>query len=410
MFDIDKWQEIISTLRKNKLRTALTMFSVFWGIFILVILLGSGNGLENGVRKQFEGDAANSVGIWQGQTSMAYNGLQSGRVIQFTNDDYDYVKKLIKSGDNFSGRCGISGSGVTTYKNQYGTFGIYCVHPGMKILEEVTVLDGRFIDEFDIKQKNKSVIISTIVKDELFKGENPLGKFVKVNGVPFQVVGLYKDKSDRENRRIYIPISTAQMIFNGGNRLFNISFTTNDVSVKDAKRIEELLRTSLAKRFKYDPEDKRAVFINSNVEGYARTLSLFAGIRYFIWGIGIMTILAGIVGVSNIMIVVVKERTKEIGIRKALGATPSSIIGLIIMESILITSFAGYLGLSASVWLLQLLSPVFSTPESFFQNPSANFTIAVSATVVLIIAGTLAGLIPAIRAAKVKPVIALQDE
>jgi putative ABC transport system permease protein len=410
MFDIDKWQEILSTLRKNKLRTILTMFSVFWGIFILVILLGSGNGLENGIKKQFEGDATNSVGIWQGQTSMAYQGLQSGRIIQFTNQDYDYVKNLIKSGDNFSGRCGISGTGVTSYKNQYGTFGIYCVHPGMKVLEEVSILEGRFLDEFDIKQKNKSVIISTIVKDELFKGESALGKFLKVNGVPFQVVGIYKDKSDRENRRVYIPISTAQMIFNGGNKLYQISFTTNQVTVNDAKKIEATLRSSLAKRFKYDVDDKRAVYIYSNVEEYARFLNLFAGIRYFIWGIGIMTILAGIVGVSNIMIVVVKERTKEIGIRKACGATPSSIIGLIIMESVLITSFAGYLGLSASVWLLQLIAPAFSAPDSYFQNPTANFTIAVGSTIVLIISGTLAGLIPAIRAAKVKPVIALQDE
>jgi putative ABC transport system permease protein len=410
MFDLDKWQEIISTMRKNKLRTILTMFSVFWGIFILVILLGSGNGLENGVRNRFEGDAANSVWLWQGETSLPYQGMLPGRRIQFTNDDFDFLKTQIKSGDNFSGRTNISGSGVITYKNQYGSFDVFCVHEATKVIEDVTVLEGRFINENDVKHKCKSVAISNIVKDELFKNKKALGEFIKVSGVPFQVIGVFKDKSDFDNRRIYLPISTAQMIYNGGNRMFGIAFTTDNISVKEAVKLEESLHTLLAKKFKYDPKDQRAVSIRSNVNEYARTLNLFAGIRYFVWGIGIMTILAGIVGVSNIMIVVVKERTKEIGIRKALGATPGSIIGLILMESILITSFAGYLGLSASVWILQLVAPVFSSPDSFFLNPTADFRIAVSATILLIFAGTLAGLIPARRAARVKPMIALRDE
>lgn len=410
MFDIDKWQEIFSTIRKNKLRTILTMFSVFWGIFILVILLGSGNGLENGVKKQFEGDASNSIWIYQGETSMPYKGMQSGRKIQFTNEDYDFVKNYVKSGECFSGRTGISGSGVVTYKNNFGNFNISCVHPDMRYLEEVAIVEGRFLDNLDIQNKNKSVVISYIVKDELFKQKTAIGEFIKISGVPFQVIGVFKDKSDWDNRRVYIPISTAQMIFNGGNKLFNIAFTTSATSVSEAVKLETDLKAVMAKRFKYDPADKRAIFYNNNVESYARTMSLFAGIRYFVWGIGIMTILAGIVGVSNIMIVVVKERTKEIGIRKALGATPWSIINLIIMESILITSFAGFLGLSFSVWVLQALQPVFSSPDSFFQNPSADIGVAIKATILLVFAGTVAGLIPAIRAAKVRPVIALQEE
>jgi len=410
MFDLDKWQEIFSTLNKNKLRTILTMFSVFWGIFILVILLGSGTGLENGIKKQFEGDAANSIWIYQGQTSVAYEGMQPGRKLQFTNEDYDYVKDLIKVGDNFSGRSGIGGSGVLSYNGQYGTFDVNCVHPGTKELEDVDLVTGRFIDELDIKNKSKSVIISYIVKNELFKDKKAIGEFIKVNKVPFQVVGVFKDKSDRENRRIFLPISTAQMIYNGGNRLYNIAFTTNDISVKEAKELETNIRASFAKRFKFNPDDKRAIWIQSNVEQYAQFLAPFAGIRLYVWVIGIMTIIAGIVGVSNIMIVVVKERTKEIGIRKALGATPRSIIGLIIMESIVITGFAGYLGLASGVGLLGLLSPLFASPDSYFQNPSANFGVAVSATILLVIAGTLAGLIPARRAAKVQPVIALKDE
>jgi len=410
MFDLDKWQEIFSTLSKNKLRTALTMFSVFWGIFILVILLGSGKGLENGVTKQFEYDAANSIWIYQGQTSMAYNGMQPGRRIQFTNEDYDYVKGLIKDGDAFSGRSGIGGTGIVSYNNNYGRFDIACVHPGTKELENIAVQEGRFVNEFDIKEKSKSVIISYIVKNELFKSQPALGKFIKVSNVPFEVVGVFKDNSDQDNRRVYIPISTAQMVFNGGNRMYTVAFTTKDVSLPVARNIETVLRTSMAKRFKFNQEDKRAIFINSNVENYARMLGLFAGIRLYVWFIGIMTIIAGIVGVSNIMIVVVKERTKEIGIRKAIGATPGSIIGLIILESIVITGFAGYIGLTLGVGVLELLSPVFSTPDSFFQHPTADFRVAVGATIMLVIAGTLAGLIPAIRAAKVKPVIALKDE
>ncbi len=410
MFDLDKWQEIFSTIQKNKLRTILTGFSVSWGIFILVVLLGSGNGLENGIKKQFEGDAANSVWVYQGQTSVAYNGMQPGRSIQFTNEDYDYVQGLIKEGDVFSGRNGIGGSGVISYHNQYGTFDVACVHPGTKELEDVSLDEGRFINEFDIKEKNKAVIISYIVKNELFKDKKALGEFIKVNRVPFEVVGVFRDKSDQDNRRVYLPMSTAQMVFNGGNRMYCIAFTTKDISIPVAKNIENTLRSSLAKRFKFDAEDKRAIFVRSNVENYARFLGLFAAIRMYVWFIGIMTIIAGIVGVSNIMIVVVKERTKEIGIRKAIGATPGSIVGLILLESIVITGFAGYVGLTAGVGLLELLSPVFSAPDSFFQHPSADFRIAVGATIMLVIAGTLAGLIPARRAARVKPVVALKDE
>ena len=412
MFDLDKWQEIFSTLNKNILRTILTMFSVFWGIFMLVILLGSGIGLENGVKKQFEGDAVNSIWIYQGQTSMAYQGMQPGRRLQFTNEDYDYTRELIEQADNISGRTGIQGNGIVSYQNQYDRFDIICVHPGTKEIEETDILEGRFINNFDITEKNKSVIISDIVRDELFKGKEKeaLGSFIKVSGVPFEVVGIFKDKSEQDDRRVYLPISTAQMIFNGGNKLYNIAFTVPETSVKESKKLEEKIRSSFAKRFKYNPDDKRAIWVRNNVENYGQMLSLFKGIRIYVWVIGIMTIIAGIVGVSNIMIVVVKERTKEIGIRKAIGATPWSIISQILMESILITGFAGYVGLTAGVGLLQLLSPVFSSPDSYFQNPSVDFRIAVGATLLLIIAGSLAGLIPARRAAKVKPVIALRDE
>jgi putative ABC transport system permease protein len=410
MFDLDKWQEIFSTIRKNKLRTILTGFSVAWGIFMLVVLLGSGIGLENGIKKQFEGDAVNSIWIYQGQTSLAYEGMQAGRPTQFTNEDFNWTRDQVKSAQSISGRTGIRGTGIITYGNQYGSFDVVCVHPGTKELEETAILEGRFINEYDISRRNKSVIISNIVKDELFKQKKALGEFIKVSGVPFQVVGIFNDKNDQDNRRVYLPISTAQMIFNGGNRLNNLAFTTADMTAEESRQLETQLRAAFAKRHKFNPEDKRAIWIRNNVEDFARMVSLFRGIALYVWVIGIMTIIAGIVGVSNIMIVVVKERTKEIGIRKAIGASPWSIIALILMESILITGVAGYFGLAAGVGLLELLSPLFSSPDSYFQNPSVDFRIAVGATVLLVLAGSLAGLIPARRAAKVKPVVALRDE
>ncbi|NJO92614.1 MAG: FtsX-like permease family protein [Chloroflexia bacterium] len=277
-------------------------------------------------------------------------------------------------------------------------------------MKEVTILEGRFITNRDISEKSKVVIISSIVKQELFKTGKGLGEFVKVKGVPFQVVGVFTDKNDRDNRRVYIPISTAQMVFNGGNKLFTVAFTTKEMTVEESQKAEEVIRASFAAKHKFSKDDKRAIWVRNNVQEYQRIQSLFSGIRLFIWVIGIGTIIAGIVGVSNIMIIVVKERTKEIGIRKSIGATPGSIIGLILLESILIMSFAGYVGLALGVGLLELLSPQFSSPDSYFLNPSADFGIAVRATLLLIVSGAIAGLFPALRASKIRPVDALRDE
>jgi putative ABC transport system permease protein len=410
MFDIDIWQEIFATIKKNKLRTILTGFSVAWGIFILVVLLGSGTGLENGVRKDFAGDATNSIWIFQGQTSMAYNGMQSGRSIRFTNEDYDRTHEMVKAADHMTSRTGINGNGIIAYKNQYGSFEIDCVMPDNIYLELATIEEGRFINNFDISEKNKVVTISTIVRDELFKNKKALGQFIKVSGIPFKVIGVFKTVSDRDNRRVYLPVSTAQMVFNGSNRIYAVAFTTGNMTAAESKKTENALRASFASHHKFSVDDKRAIWIRNNLENYTKFTGLFAGIRIFIWGIGILTIIAGIVAVSNIMIIVVKERTKEIGIRKAIGATPGSIIGLVILESILITGFAGYFGLVAGIGLLEILSPVFASPDSYFLNPSVDFKVAVYATLVLIIAGTFAGLIPARRAARIRPIETLRDE
>jgi len=408
MFDIDKWQEIFSTIKKNKLRTFLTGFSVAWGIFMLIILLGSGRGLENGVRKQFEQDATNSIWVYRGQTSVPYKGLKPGRQIRFTNEDYNYTKKNNTNIENLSARLNVWRQRNLSYKSEYGNYDIVSVHPGTRALENIKIIEGRFLNNIDINESRKVVAISLVVKNALFKDEEALGKYLKINNIPFKVIGLFEDGSERDNQRVYIPVSAAQKIFTGGIEINNLAFTAGNADAAESIKIEDEIRAQFANRHNFDKNDQRAIYINNNVEEYKKFMNLFAGIRIFVWIIGIGTIIAGIVGVSNIMLIVVKERTKEIGIRKAIGATPQSIIGLILLESIAITAFAGYVGLVLGVGLLELISP--HVQSDFFLNPEADFRIAVSATILLIISGTLAGFVPARKAAAIKPIDALRDE
>ena len=411
IFEVDKWQEIFSTIRKNKLRTFLTGFSVAWGIFMLIILLGSGNGLENGVKKEFEGDAINTIWVNQGQTSMPYKGLQAGRRIQFTNEDYEIIKTNVPNIDRISGRLTIWQNNTISYNNEFGNFDIISCHPDYGYYETLEVTEGRFLNTKDIEGVRKYIVISELVRDALFKGENPMGKYIKVSGVPFKVIGVFNDLGgDRDMQRIYIPLTTAQQVFNQGNRIFNVCITTDDISIEQSQEMVEEIRHNLSVKHKFDPTDLRAVGVFNNVEEFKRFLDLFASIRIFIWIIGVGTIIAGIVGVSNIMMIVVKERTQEIGVRKAMGATPWSIISLILQESVLITAFAGYIGLVLGVGLLELISPVFDEMDTFFKNPEVDFGFAISATLLLVFSGALAGFVPARKAASIKPVEALRDE
>ncbi len=411
MFDLDKWQEIFSTIKKNKLRTFLTGFSVAWGIFMLIILLGSGNGLENGVKAEFEGDATNTLWVNQGRTSMGYKGYKPGRNVRFTNQDYDLLNESINGIEHMTSRSNIRGGNNVSYKNEYGAFNIISIHPEYGYLEQVNILEGRFLNKIDVEKFRKVASIGIIVKNALFKDEEAIGKYINLNGVLFKVVGVFDDPGgDRDIRRVYIPVSTGQKVFNMGNRLFSLPIVCKNVSVEESKAMEGAIRTKLSQLHHFDPEDMRAIHIFNNVENYKQFLSLFAAIRMFVWVIGIGTIIAGIVGVSNIMMIVVKDRTKEIGIRKALGATPFSIISLILQESIFITAFAGYIGLVLGVGLLELISPLFAQSDNFFRNPEVNLNIAIAATLLLVFAGSLAGFIPARKAAAVKPVEALHDE
>ncbi|NNK86517.1 MAG: ABC transporter permease [Desulfobacterales bacterium] len=408
IIDLDQFQEIFSTIKKNRLRTFLTGFAVAWGIFMLIILLGSGTGLEKGVKSLFK-DATNSVWVRRGMTSLPHKGLQPGRSIQFTNADYEDVKTTVTGVEHITARFYRWGNNKITYKNESGAFNIISCHPAHQYLENTIMVKGRHINQIDISQFRKVAIIGTEVEKILFKKDSSLDKYININSIPFKVVGVFSDEEERNVSLIYLPISTAQKVFNGSNRIHMFAFTVSDVSVKESLVMEDQVRKQLAIRHNFSIEDEKAVNIWNNVKFYQKFINLFKGIRVFIWIIGIGTIVAGIVGVGNIMLIAVKERTKEIGIRKALGATPFSIVTLILTEAVMITSISGYIGLVSGVTAIELAAKYLPQTE-FFQNPEVNFQAAIGAIILLVIAGSLAGLIPARKAANIKPVEALLEE
>ncbi len=416
MFDIDKWQEILATIKKNKMRTFLTGFSVAWGIFMLMILLGSGNGLSNGVAANFMNDAVNAMWIWTGETTIPYEGMKTGRPIRFQNQDQEIVQKVsgvgVSSGRYFMGNTRYS------YLKESGEYTTITCQPELKDVENLILNEGRFINQIDILQKRKVVVIGTDIKTALFKDSVALGEFVNINKVPFKVVGICTEPGSTRNRNAYMPLSTAQMIFNGSNRLHNLALTIDASTLEESQAIEEQIRNALGRQHKFDPKDEGAIGLYNKLENYIQTMKIFQAIKIFIWIIGIGTLIAGIVGVSNIMLIVVKERTKEIGIRKAIGASPASVIGLILLESIMITTLAGYIGLVLGTGLMELVNyfmmqsagPATDQSETIFLNPTVDINIAVYATLLLIVAGAIAGYIPAKRAASIKPIVALRDE
>ncbi|MFA9389258.1 MAG: ABC transporter permease [Prolixibacteraceae bacterium] len=422
MFDIDKWQEILSTIKKNKLRTFLTGFAVAWGIFMLMVLLGAGNGLSNGVGSNFEGNAMNAMWVWSRETSMPYAGFQSGRRIQFTMDDYDDIKK-IKNVDKISARYWI-GDRTYSYNGEYGNYNTQSCHPDYMDIEKFTITEGRFINNIDMEYDRKVMVIGQDIREALFKGVDPVGEFVRVGDVPFQVIGVYDESDPREGtRQGLIPIATAQRLFNAGNKIHNLALTTVDVTKDESQAVEDQIKSLLAKNHKFDPKDQRAIGVYNSLEDYIQTMNIFSAIKMFVWLIGIGTLIAGIVGVSNIMLIVVKERTKEIGIRKALGATPGSIVGLILLESIFITAIAGYVGMFLGVSLMEGINFMMEQQAQaqigtsgdqgefrMFMNPTVDLRIAVSAMMLLVTSGALAGYFPAKRAASIKPIDALRDE
>ncbi len=410
MLSLDNLHEILSAMRKNKLRTFLTGFAVAWGIFMLVILLGAGKGLENGVKTEFNDDAINSLWVSPGVTSVPHEGHRVGRRLRFDNEDYAHVKKRIEGTEFVTNRY-MMWNQVTNYKKESASYHLRGTTPEHKLLENTIIREGRFLNQDDIRERRKVTVVSTLVQEELFKDKSPIGKYIKIAGTPYKVIGLYHDEgSDWELRNLYVPVSTLQLIQNDPNRLNRIMTTVGDASVAESYQIAWDINTYMAQKYNYNPMDLRAIRINNNVENYQKVMNLFGNIELFIWFVGMGTIFAGIVGIGNIMTIVVKERTREIGIRKALGASPLSIIALILTEAVFITSVAGYIGMLLGVVTLESLSGAIGDSVEVFKRPEINFQVAILATVVLVVAGLLAGLIPAQRAARIEPVVALREE
>lgn len=410
IFNHDTITEILATVRANRLRTFLTAFSVAWGIFILIILLGTGEGLRNGAEEQFKGDAVNSIWVFGGFTTKAYAGFQPDRRIQLTNDDFDHVR-MVSDGQKFSAQFdGRNSNRKVSYKNESSGFLTRSCMPDHNYLENCTVINGRFINDKDISLNRKVCVIGVPVKEALFiNDEDPIGKYINVDNIPFKVIGVFTDPGRPDNDRLYIPLTTAQKVFNGQNKINTIWFSLPNMSLEESNRKAAFVRKSLATKYNVHPDDPGGIYVENYAEEFQRIMSLLAGIKAFIWIIGIGTLIAGVVGVSNIMMIAVKERTKEIGIRKALGATPLSVVLLVMQESIMITAVAGYVGLLAGIGLLELARKMMPSSD-FFSNPEVDLSIVLSALLLLIISGAAAGLIPALRAAMIEPVKALKDE
>lgn len=417
MFDFDSIREIFSTIGKNKLRTFLTSFAVAWGIFMLIILLAAGNGLKNGVTSNFSRRAQNSVTLWPGWTSMAYKGLPTNRQIKFDQKDYDLIRNKIPEVEYVSVR--LSQRVTLSYEKEYGSWDIDGVSQDASIINNLKVANGngRFLNKMDVDNRRKVIVLSPDMKKVLFKDKDPIDQYVIAdNNIAYQVIGVYDNEDIYDNNPPgYIPFTTAQMLYNKGYGFRRINFTVVGLPTKEAnEKFVERLRQRMGTLHNFDPADRSALYVRNTAEDMLEAQSIFFIITAFIIVIGIASLLAGIVGVGNIMLITVKERTREIGIRKAIGATPFSVLKLIIFESILITTVAGYIGIVIGVGITEGISTIManapSDGPSIFKDPTVDLSTVIWATVVLIVAGTIAGLIPALKATKVSPIEAMRAE
>ena len=413
MFDSEQWREVFDNIAKNKLRAILTGVSVFTGIYMLIILLGAGRGLRNGFEQGFKGNAINAIHIWGGTTSKPYHGLAANRDVELDNEDLEALRRGMDELDKSSGKYRLRrGESLLNYKEKFGNYSIHGIEPEYLHLEDQIMVAGRFINELDMEEGRKVIVLADDSRDKLFDKADPLHNWVQVNGIPFEVVGVYKFESGRgQNDRssVFLPLSTAQRVFGGERTLNQISFTMHTTTLEGSLRAAQRARSILANRHQFDPADERAIWVENSLENYITFSSVFTGINTFIWIMGIGTIIAGIMGVSNIMLIVVKDRTKEIGVRKALGATPGNVISQVMIEAVVVTAMAGYGGLLLGIATLESIARLLPGGP-MFKDPEVSMSIAVQALVLLIITGSLAGLIPARRAARIRPIEALRDE
>lgn len=417
--DWDNLQEILVTIRKNKLRTALTAFGIFWGILMLILLLGAGAGLENGASKNFGSDDRTSIWINANQTAVPYRGMPHGRKIELDEDDVAAIRRNFPdvqfiSAENQAGERWQRSVSIS-HKNKSGSFEVFGVADDyFRIKKYLDYRAGRTLNSLDNVERRKIAIIGTAVRDRLFDEEqDPVGSTVTFHGIVLTVAGVFYDdgRQGRMSERIYIPLTTFQKVFGRANKVGQITLTPSpDV---DPFAFEQKIVDFLKQRHTVSPKDTKAISSFNFAEQTKSMTQLFAAINLFVWFVGLGTLAAGIVGISNIMIITVKDRTREIGVRKALGATPGSIVKMILTESILITAIAGYIGLVTGVGLLELVNMLMQNQAgeiTYFDRPEVDFRTATYAIVILIIAGTLAGLAPALRAAKILPIEAMRED
>ena len=409
MFSRDRWQEIFETIRKNKLRTVLSGFTVALGIFIFIVLFGFGNGLKNSFKQFFLDDATNTLFVYPGRTSKPYRGFKANRRIEFENSDLKDIKENFKFFvEDITPR--INRSARVRYKGESDNYSSRAVAPAHQFIEKTIIMKGRFINEDDVENKTKNVVIGRLVANDLFKNEDPIGKYLEMGTSAFKVVGVFQDQSgDREERLIYLPYTTRQLLEKNNDKVNSIIVSFRpELGYATALVFEKQLRLFLKNKKDIDPRDNNGIRIR-NVADQIRQNQQFASVLQIIVAfVGIGTLIAGIIGISNIMVFVVKERTKELGIRKALGATPKSVIAMVLQESIFITAVSGIIGMMAGI---ALLSNMGDRLEQFFIiDPYVDNLTAFIATILLIIFGAIAGYIPAKRAAGIKPIVALRHE
>lgn len=421
MFDREKWNEILEALTANTFRTVLTAFGVFWGIFILVILLAASNGLENGVKKGFDGIATNTMFMWTQGVSKAYKGLPKNRQFEFRNNDVDALKQkfpdlLYVSPRNQLGD--FNGVSNVIRGTKTGAYTIYGDYPELIKQEQMEIVKGRFVNQQDILSRRKVTIIGNGVIAELYKTtEEVIGTYIKINGINFMVVGVYKSKGNNNGnaesaqKNIFIPFTTFQQAFNFGDRVGWMALTAKDEASITA--LKPGIMAFMKERHTIHPDDERAVGNFDLYEEFQKVQDLFLVLKFIAYFVGTLVLLSGIIGISNIMLIVVKERTNEIGIRRALGATPGAIRSQILLEAIFLTIIAGMFGIAMATGLLGILNMILATMPSegmMFINPSVDLTVVIIALLILVGSGLLAGFIPAQTAINVKPVDALRTE
>ena len=415
MFSVERWSEVFEAISKNKLRTFLTGLSVSIGILILVLLLGVGEGMSNGTEKMFSGDATNKVTFWSGVTGMEYKGLNAGRPVEFKNDDFELINQLYEDDIEYSSSVVVNWGGQVNYKNETKNYRMEGALPDYQYIQNIDIVQGRFINITDHEYSKKYVVIGRIVKDEIFKDENPLGKTIACDGVNYKVIGVFSNEGDdREEQKVIFPLSTTQKIFlRGSTNVRMISFTTPkeenyDIALEKSNALIGKIEAMLKERKMVAPLDTSAIGVSSSLERAKKFYDIGIYINGFFWFVGLASLMAGIIGVSNIMLIIVKERTKEIGIRKALGAKPWSIIGMILHESVFVTAIAGFMGLVLGLLLLEVVGEYANS--EYIINPEVSLDVAISTVIVLVVSGAIAGFFPARRGAKIKPIVALRDE